>query len=64
MRVHGTTRLRPGEVFLADEHPQLTPLPDEPFDTPTWARPKVAPDRHVRSPRPSTASPVTSSANG
>ena len=48
MRVHGTTRLRPGEVFLADEHPQLTPLPDEPFDTPTWARPKVAPDRHVQ----------------
>jgi transposase len=48
MRVHGTTQLRPAEVFTADEHPQLTPPPDEPFDIPTWAHPKVAPDRHVQ----------------
>ena len=48
MRVHGTTQLRPAEVFLAEEHPQLTPLTGEPFDIPTWARPKVAPDRHVQ----------------
>jgi transposase len=48
MRVHGTTRLRPAEVFAADEHPKLKPLPDTVFDIPTWAHPKVAPDRHVQ----------------
>ena len=48
MRVHGTTRLRPAEVFATDEAPQLRPLPDEPFDIPAWAHPKVAPDRHVQ----------------
>ncbi len=48
MRVHGTTRLRPAEVFAADEHPKLKPLPDTEFDIPTWAHPKVAPDRHVQ----------------
>ncbi|MEV6341601.1 hypothetical protein AB0M12_43655 [Nocardia vinacea] len=47
-RVHGTTRLRPAEVFAADEAPELKPLSDEPFDIPTWAHPKVAPDRHVQ----------------
>ncbi|MET8875093.1 hypothetical protein [Nocardia sp. NPDC004604] len=48
MRIHGTTRLRPAEVFAADEHPKLKPLPDTTFDIPTWANPKVAPDRHVQ----------------
>jgi transposase len=48
MRVHGTTRCRPGEVFATDEAPQLRPLPEEVFDIPTWTRPKVAPDRHVQ----------------
>lgn len=48
MRVHGTTRLRPAEVFAADELPRLKPLPDTAFDIPTWAHPKVAPDRHVQ----------------
>ncbi|MGW4771927.1 IS21 family transposase [Nocardia sp. NPDC004278] len=48
MRIHGTTRLRPAEVFAADEHPKLKPLPDTIFDIPTWANPKVAPDRHVQ----------------
>ncbi|MFI1920563.1 IS21 family transposase [Nocardia sp. NPDC020380] len=47
-RIHGTTRLRPAEVFDADELPVLKPLPAEPFDIPTWAHPKVAPDRHVQ----------------
>ncbi|MGY4103954.1 IS21 family transposase [Nocardia sp. R16R-3T] len=47
-RVHGTTRLRPVEVFDSDELPALKPLSDEPFDIPTWAHPKVAPDRHVQ----------------
>jgi transposase len=48
MRVHGTTRVRPAEVFAADEHPKLKPLPDTEFDIPAWAHPKVAPDRHVQ----------------
>lgn len=48
MRIHGTTRLRPAEVFATDEHPRLKPLPDTAFDIPAWANPKVAPDRHVQ----------------
>jgi hypothetical protein len=32
MRVHGTTRLRPAEVFVTDELPKLKPAPDEVFD--------------------------------
>ncbi|PKW14269.1 IS21 family transposase [Saccharopolyspora spinosa] len=48
MRVHGTTRLHPAEVFATDEHPKLKPLPDTEFDIPAWAHPKVAPDRHVQ----------------
>jgi transposase len=48
MRIHGTTRCRPVEVFTTDELPQLKPVPDEVFDIPTWSRPKVAPDRHVQ----------------
>jgi transposase len=48
MRVHGTTRCRPAEVFATDEAPKLKPAPDEAFDIPTWTHPKVAPDRHVQ----------------
>jgi transposase len=47
-RVHGTTRLRPAEVFAADEAPKLKSTPDEAFDVPAWTHPKVAPDRHVQ----------------
>jgi transposase len=48
MRVHGTTRCRPAEVFAIDELPKLKPVPDQGFDIPTWTHPKVAPDRHVQ----------------
>ncbi|WP_210414811.1 IS21 family transposase [Microlunatus elymi] len=48
MRVHGTTRLRPAEVFTADEQPKLLARPVTPFDVPSRTRPKVAPDRHVQ----------------
>ena len=48
MRIHGTTRLRPAEVFAADELPTLKPVPEAVFDIPTWTHPKVAPDRHVQ----------------
>jgi transposase len=47
-RIHGTTRMRPAEVFSAEEAPALAPAPDEVFDIPTWTHPKVAPDRHVQ----------------
>lgn len=47
MRIHGTTRLRPAEVFIADELPVLKPVPDTAFDVPIWTHPKVAPDRHL-----------------
>jgi transposase len=47
MRVHGTTRQRPAEVFAAEELPLLRPAPAEPFSIPVYAHPKVAPDRHV-----------------
>jgi len=48
MRVHGTTRLRPLEVFLAEEQPLLLPRPGEPFDVPEWSAPKVHPDLHCQ----------------
>lgn len=48
MRVHGTTRCRPAEVFATDEQPNLKAAPDDVFDIPTWTHPKVAPDRHVQ----------------
>lgn len=48
MRIHGTTRLRPAEVFAAEELPHLKPVPEAVFDIPVWTHPKVAPDRHVQ----------------
>ena len=48
MRIHGTTRLRPAEVFTVDELPHLKPVPETVFDIPSWTHPKVAPDRHVQ----------------
>jgi transposase len=48
MRIHGTTRLRPAEVFSAEELSALGPVSETVFDIPVWTRPKVAPDRHVQ----------------
>jgi len=45
-RVHGTTRRRPFEVFSAEEHPRLLPLPAVPWEPCTWTVAKVAPDSH------------------
>ena len=36
------------EVFGAEELPALKPVPEDVFDIPVWAHPKVAPDRHVQ----------------
>ena len=46
-RIHGTTQLRPLEVFRAEEQPLLLPAPGTPFDTPVWSEPKVHRDLHV-----------------
>jgi transposase len=48
MRVHGTTRARPAEVFAQLEAPVLSPVPQEPYRVPAWSEAKVARDFHVR----------------
>jgi hypothetical protein len=48
MRIHGTTRRVPREVFEAEELCQLRPAPEEPFDVPRWTEAKVHPDHHVQ----------------
>jgi hypothetical protein len=44
---HGTTQEPPLERFARDEQAALRPLPELPFDPPTWAEAKVHPDHHV-----------------
>ena len=44
LRIHGTTRKRPFEVFQAVEQPLLRPLPPEPFEIATWVKAKVGRD--------------------
>ena len=48
MRVHGTTRQRPAEVFADYELPLLLPAPAEPYRVPAWSEAKVQRDFHVR----------------
>jgi hypothetical protein len=48
MRVHGTTKERPLEVFREIEQPALVPLPETPWDPATWARAKVARDCSIQ----------------
>jgi transposase len=48
MRVHGTTRQRPAEVFAQVEASALLPAPDEPYRVPAWSEAKVQRDFHVR----------------
>jgi hypothetical protein len=47
LRIHGTTRARPAEVFAEHELPLLGPVPDGPFAIPVFSTPLVARDRHV-----------------
>jgi transposase len=44
MRVHGTTRQRPLEVFQGLERQALRPLPPEPFEVVTWVEAKLGRD--------------------
>jgi len=48
MRIHGTTKERPIEVFRALEQPALLPLPEAPWQPAIWARPKVARDCSIQ----------------
>lgn len=47
LRVHGTTAQRPAEHFAETEQHVLLPAPEEIYDVPVFAKPKVARDRHV-----------------
>lgn len=47
LRVHGTTQLRPLEVFGVEEAPLLAPAPAERYDLPIYATPKVHRDHHI-----------------
>jgi transposase len=47
MHVHGTTKRKPLEVFLLEEKPLLTHLPEDRFDMPLWKEAKAHPDHHV-----------------
>jgi len=48
MRIHGTTRKRPLEVFESLERPALRPFDGSRFDVPRWVDVTVHPDCHVR----------------
>ncbi len=48
MRDHGTTGLKPMEVFETIEKPLLKKLPEERFKTPIWKKAKVHPDQFVQ----------------
>jgi transposase len=45
--IHGTTQEPPLVRFERDERLALKPLPERPFDPPTWAELKVHPDHHI-----------------
>lgn len=47
-RIHGTTRLQPLAVFEQIEQAALLPWDGQPYDVPTWGKPKVADDYHVQ----------------
>ncbi len=47
MRVHGTTRPRPAEVFVQLEAPALLPAPEQPYRVPAWSEAKVQRDFHL-----------------
>jgi len=48
MRIHGTIRARPAEVFAVEEAGVLLPAPTEVYDTPRWTVAKVHRDHHIQ----------------
>jgi transposase len=47
LRVHGTTRKLPLEVFLAEEQAELLPYDGVVYEVPLWREAKVHPDHHI-----------------
>ena len=47
LRVHGTTRRQPLQVFMDEERPALAPWDGEPYEVTDWRTAKVHPDHHV-----------------
>ena len=47
LRVHGTTRRRPPQVFQDEERQALAPWDGEPYEVTHWRTAKVHPDHHV-----------------
>lgn len=47
LRIHGTTRQKPFEVFREIEQAVLRPLPPEPFEIAIWSKAKVGRDCYV-----------------
>jgi transposase len=47
MRIHGTTQLRPAEVFAAEELGRLLPAPAAVYDVPLYVTAKVHRDHHI-----------------
>jgi transposase len=47
LRIHGTTRRRPAEVFAAQEAPLLLPAPEAPYAVPEYGDAKVHRDHHI-----------------
>jgi len=47
-RDHGTTHLKPYQVFIAKEQPVLKPLPPEPFEIARWKEATVHPDHYIQ----------------
>lgn len=48
MRRHSTTQRMPREHFESTEKTLLRSPPSEPYDTPLWSEPRVAPDQHAQ----------------
>ena len=47
VRIHGTTRQRPLDLFEEAEKEKLAPYDEKRYDTPYFARPKVHADHHI-----------------
>ena len=47
MRIHGTTRRQPLQVFLDEERQALLPWDGQPYEVTHWRTAKVHPDHHV-----------------
>jgi hypothetical protein len=48
IRVHGTTRCVPREVYETQEKARMQPAPTTVFDVPRWTKAKVHPDHHTQ----------------